>query len=429
MHELCARLECYSRVCIYITHLHWDHFHGPTIRALCKELENIEFVIPKTPEPRLYKDLREVVSSKFSITEVPHNGIFQINNSFHFRVFLSGIFVTDSAVLVTTGKCQVLNLNDSKPQKRLSRFISRYITTDRLVSLRSHSSANARACRRTRDGRLTEKPQDDRESYSRQFIETVREFETYAAIPYASNMCYLHDETYEYNESSNTADLVKEYAESIGYKQVRLVLPKESMDLLTFKILMNDHSRSQLFENRQNVLREYKKRKLETLIADQENSMSVFAKSHLINSYFNNVFRSIPWPVLQFIRYRVSFSPENRFVSAKSFTVDMPNKRILWDQKAFDKSRIHIIVPGSVLNSILRMRNFDSLGISKRLYICADSYWRYRIFLVLLIYCDIGIFPINKRILKRLADSWIQRKAELVDNLELFVRKALIKGS
>ena len=50
---------------IYITHLHWDHFHGPTIRKILKRCKNPNFIIPKTPELRLINDLKGVIGKKY----------------------------------------------------------------------------------------------------------------------------------------------------------------------------------------------------------------------------------------------------------------------------------------------------------------------------------------------------------------------------
>lgn len=425
--ELCERLETYRCIYIYITHLHWDHFHGPTIRALCKRLKNIHFVIPRVPEPRLFRDLRDVIGSQIQISEIGHGDSFSINSEFSVRIFLSGVFVTDSAALVTIGKCQVLNLNDSKPQKRLCKLISRYITTDKLITLRSHSSANARSCRRTRQGDAPEVPQDNTDNYSKQFVEAARVFNSHVAIPYASNMCYLHEDTFGYNALSNTADLVEEYADKTGYEKVQLVLPKESINLQTFEVTLNRASRSQLFEERDQALSHYRRVKLKTLLSEQRASLNVFATKNLVHAYFNHLFRSIPWFLAFLMRYRVSYSPDFEFISERSFTVDISKRKVLWDRKSYQSSKVNIVVPGHVLASIMRVKNFDSLGISKRLYICADSYWYYRIFLALLVYSDIGIFPLTRNSFKRLVSSWLNRMPELGDNLELFFRKLAIR--
>ena len=42
---------------IYITHLHWDHFHGPTLRKLGTDKT---IIIPKTPELKLLNDIKSI---------------------------------------------------------------------------------------------------------------------------------------------------------------------------------------------------------------------------------------------------------------------------------------------------------------------------------------------------------------------------------
>ena len=56
---------------IYITHLHWDHFHGPTIRKIRKRCRNCNFIIPKTPELRLKNDLNSLLGKK-NLYEIGH---------------------------------------------------------------------------------------------------------------------------------------------------------------------------------------------------------------------------------------------------------------------------------------------------------------------------------------------------------------------
>ena len=40
---------------IYITHLHWDHFHGPPLRKLHKKIPNLKFHISRK-EPKIIQN-------------------------------------------------------------------------------------------------------------------------------------------------------------------------------------------------------------------------------------------------------------------------------------------------------------------------------------------------------------------------------------
>ena len=55
--EIIKSLSKCNQIYIYITHLHWDHFHGPTLRKIYKELPNSKFLISRVPEKRLKNDL------------------------------------------------------------------------------------------------------------------------------------------------------------------------------------------------------------------------------------------------------------------------------------------------------------------------------------------------------------------------------------
>ena len=58
---------------IYLTHMHWDHFHGPTLRRLGLDRH---MLIPRTPDRRIYEDLKAMGCTR--ITELVHGKPYQI---------------------------------------------------------------------------------------------------------------------------------------------------------------------------------------------------------------------------------------------------------------------------------------------------------------------------------------------------------------
>ena len=419
---LCKRLIRYKVVYVYITHLHWDHFHAPTIRRLVNSLPNLHFLIPKVPEIRLANDLRDVLPRNVHYQEIPQNSIFYVSENFYFKIFLSGFFVTDSAVLVNIGNVQVLNLNDSKPLNILSKSIKSSINKDLLITLRSHSSANARVCRRLRNGDMPIQSQDSLNEYSRQFIETAKFFRTNIAIPFASNMCYLHKDTFQYNKHSNTADVVSSFALEHDITFVKLVLPRENLDLDTLIVNMDKQSREQLFADRDTQLLDYRLRKISSLECTDRMSVSPIMFSRLVTHYFAKFFSTLPCWYSLLLSSGVAFSPSHEFVEGFSFTVIPFSNLVSWSQVDFSSSKSCIVVPLEVLVSILKTRNFDSLGISKRVLICADHYGYYRLFLAALVYTDLGVFPLTLRTIYRLFSSWIWRAPEILDLISLALK-------
>ena len=72
---------------IYLTHMHWDHFHGPTLRRLGLDLH---MLIPKTPDRRIYEDLKAMGCTW--ITELVHGIPYQIGAKFQVTSYQFGHF-------------------------------------------------------------------------------------------------------------------------------------------------------------------------------------------------------------------------------------------------------------------------------------------------------------------------------------------------
>ena len=98
---------------VYITHLHWDHFHGPTLRKIQKACPNVNFIIPSTPEARLVKDLEDVIGRK-DIIQLEHCRPFEVDRNLSLLSFQSHPITADSALSIVGKEFSILNMNDSK---------------------------------------------------------------------------------------------------------------------------------------------------------------------------------------------------------------------------------------------------------------------------------------------------------------------------
>ena len=78
---------------IYLTHLHWDHFHGPTLRRLGLEHH---ILVPKTPDRRIVDDLRAMGCS--NITEIVHGKALQLGQRLRITSYQFGHFPDSGAV-------------------------------------------------------------------------------------------------------------------------------------------------------------------------------------------------------------------------------------------------------------------------------------------------------------------------------------------
>ncbi|HTN43810.1 MAG TPA: MBL fold metallo-hydrolase, partial [Nitrospiria bacterium] len=176
---------------IYLTHIHWDHFHGPSLRKFSRETP---MLIPKDRYNRMKRDLHSIGFR--NVTEIPDSSAYRLSEDFCLTPYLFGVF-TDSAVVVSSRRVTLLNANDCKiiglPLKRL---LKDHPKID--FVFRSHSSANARLSHEYLDA--PNEKLDDRERYMRSFCNFMKAAQPAYAVPFASNHCHLHKETFRFND-------------------------------------------------------------------------------------------------------------------------------------------------------------------------------------------------------------------------------------
>ena len=94
--SLIKRWSSQKLIYFYITHLHWDHFHGPTLKKIIgSSPKNYKFLIPKTPELRLKSDLESIVG-KNQIIELVHGKKYNLIDEISILSFQTGPFFADS---------------------------------------------------------------------------------------------------------------------------------------------------------------------------------------------------------------------------------------------------------------------------------------------------------------------------------------------
>ena len=79
---------------IYITHLHWDHFHGDLLKHFPKETK---ILIPATSASRFRKDLEYLGFT--NIQEVRHGSTVTLGKDFSLTSYQFGI-CADSAIVI-----------------------------------------------------------------------------------------------------------------------------------------------------------------------------------------------------------------------------------------------------------------------------------------------------------------------------------------
>src|SRR5207248_8616175 len=154
------------------------------------------------------------------ITELVHGKPYQIGPDFQITSYQFGHFPDSALVIEADGKT-ILNANDCKIMGApLNYILERHSNID--FVLRSHSSANARLCFDIvdRGGAHIDNP----EKYSAEFADFARAVRAKYAIPFASNNCYLHPETEQFNRYLNLGIDVKRYFEAHGITEPECVV-------------------------------------------------------------------------------------------------------------------------------------------------------------------------------------------------------------
>lgn len=188
---------------IYLTHVHWDHFQGPSLRRFAT---TTPVYVPRGHYSRMKRDLAQV--GFHDVRELRHGESATVGpiklTSWQFFPFL------DSAVVVEADGTTLFDANDAKFMGGpLRQILDRHPSID--FVFRSHSSANGRLCFDVVDDPTT--PVDDNESYLRSFAAFVQATGARWAIPFASNHCLLHDEVFHLNDGVQTPDKVAAWFE------------------------------------------------------------------------------------------------------------------------------------------------------------------------------------------------------------------------
>lgn len=423
----------------YITHLHWDHFHGPTLKKIIDNCSNnYKFLIPKTPEKRLFLDLESIVG-KDNIMELTHAKKYNIVDDLSILSFQSGPFFADSIFSIFSKDFSLLNINDAKIFKLSLSHLLSLIPKPNYV-LRSHSSANDRCCLREQDGKLKNYSFDKKRiDYSREFFDACYSTNTDYAIPFASNMACLHRETYQYNKILNFSDYVFEDFKKLSsqYKnmQCKLLLPTEKLNLVNGKQVVNNKLRDILLATDRNLyLKNYQNSMEDTLSKQYSIEEKTKFNYKLLDNYFSKIINSTPFFIKKYLGKHIFirvFSKNNINI----FNIDFLKNNIEEiNFLPYKRNNVIVNVNAYVINDVCRKSHWNSLGVSKRLEVwIAPNNNRYLCFNFL---CNIieskGFLPIKNIIRPRFVLIWLKRYREILDifnfiiQVKIFNKKPII---
>lgn len=400
---------------IYLTHLHWDHYHGPSLRKYYKNDPTI--IIPLSSTLRMKKDLDKFFFFK-KIIEIPHSKSLHLSKNFKVTSYQWNPLIIDSCLAIEADNKTILNINDCKIfGLSLQHLKWRHPKID--FVLRSHTSAsplpycienfNIEKCDR--------KPID----YAREFTAFCNSTEAKYAIPFASSHYFLRKDTKKYNQFYSNPDYVasihKEY--SIKKNQECIVMPSGCSWSSDTGFSLIDHNYEDINDHIKNgiKLHDYQLQNQE----DKENMARLNKKAFI--KYFESFLKTIYWPLkLKFnFGYLINEKVSNKLYlclvkgNKKKLRIIEINKKE--DLMQFDLSFI-IQCPALIFNDCNLKKLHNTFTPSKILEIKLIDKNAYKnlskLFSMLDLYENDGL-PISKFFTKRQLLNRLLRWRELID--------------
>jgi UDP-MurNAc hydroxylase len=392
---------------IYLTHLHWDHFQSVSLKRFDPDTP---VLIPYDRYERFTRDLRKI--GMRNVRELKHGERVELAPDFAIRSFHFAPFVTDSAIAMEAEGVTLLNANDAKfAGAPLDQILRLYPRID--FCLRSHSSANPRACYHLLDSE--EQEPDDNEHYLRAFALFMARVKPRFAIPFASNSCLLHDDVYRFNHLTQTPHAVAEYfgrfAEERGLDtKLQVMIPGDKWDSEQ-GFMLQDHD---WFENREAKLADYRERVTPALERQAQFEARVQVSPKLVQDYFADLARDVPASLTRKLKDREVLLVSRSEKGTAGFAVDLAGGGRVREIPAaeFDRFAMRIEFPAVILRQALAMNMFEHAGISKRVhyYATREAMPALRRFDTILKMAEAELFPLrrhlNRRTIRALLPRW-----------------------
>jgi UDP-MurNAc hydroxylase len=392
---------------IYLTHIHWDHFHGPSLRKFDR---STPVLVPKGHMGRLRRDLRTVGFQ--NVIELRHGEAFDLTPNF--RIYSYQFFpMPDSGLVVECDGVTLFNANDSKFMGRpLAQIVRRHPRFD--FVFRSHSSANSRLCFEIIDS--PEQLVDDPSSYIRSFAAFAQKTHARYAVPFASNHCYLHRETFPLNRTIQTPFAIKEYFEEqhIESPEVAVMVSGESWSSNDgFHLAPNS---KRFFEERERFLGEYLDQQRGTLEAYYEREARTTVTLKEMERYFSGFFSALPFAVRRFyrghpLRYHLN-AGEQTFL----YEVDIANRKVTAVEPGTELQPMpEIHMSALIMKHAMAAKFCAQISIGKRVrYRVTSQNKRYVLLLEFLMNLyEMELLPVRRWFHYRFFETWVLRWREV----------------
>lgn len=409
---------------IYLTHIHWDHFHGPSLKKFSPDTC---IIVPKGNYSRMREDLNYLGFN--NIIELKHGEKMDLDVDFSITSYQVWMFV-DSALLIQCNGARLLNLNDSKHMgPTLKQITKKHHPID--FVFRSHSSANERLSYTVVDD--PDAVVDDITTYIQDFTNTVRATGAKFAVPFASNHCHLHKDSIHFNKHVQHPKLVKQYFEdhNIQYPQLKIMVSGDSWNSDTGFQLTD----KKWFDNREHYLDIYLDENRSTLDAFYEEEDRAEVKPEMVQDYFKKLARALPFFVRYYFRKRkFTYVLKRADKPAYIFNVNLNNGKVesldLKTELNHKDYPIQIHTTAYIFLRSIEFRIFSHMCIGKRVFYKvtkAEKKYMESLNLIFNFY-EYDMIPLYRNFGFRSIQSWTMRWRELL-LYAFFVRDLLVHKS
>ena len=406
---------------VYLTHLHWDHFHGVSLQKLFPPSTKI--LVPLVPTRRMVKDLEWL--GFHDVTEVPHGGRVQLGEDFTLHSYQFGPAV-DSAMVLEVGGSTLFNSNDCKlfglPLKQITDRHRRFDFV-----FRSHSSASPipYCIEGYRESFPHLRSQDD---YVEEFSRFALSIGARYAIPFASNHCFLHRETVHFNDTAVLPTDVEAHHRALAARSgidsrcVVMAPGSRWSDASGFDLVPFDYAQ------RAERLAELAARHAETLERQYATEEETRFDAAAFRAYFERFVAAVPGLLRSRFSSPVVFRTADKD-GVHHGRIDLRARRVDFvDGPA--EGDIVVETPALVLNDCTRNTMFSVWAASKRLRIRLPTpahLDRLVGFLLLLDLLELDTLPLRRNFAPRSLGVRLRRWREVVEAASLFFKHKVLR--
>ena len=353
-----------------------------------------------------------------NIVSMPYGKTLELEGGFRLTSYQGG-WMDDSALIVQCEGTTLLNLNDCRLEDRVLDWVVRRHGSIDFV-FRSHSPAQAYpSCYTSPSASDLEYRRPD--DYVFDFVNTSRRCRARYAVPFASNVCFLHPETIAHNAGVvDPNEVARRYAElrELGDGEAMVMLPGATWDSREgFRLVPTD-----IFARRDEEVRRLAEKHKAALAGQDEYERGKALEYSTFEKYMTRFLESLPW-LLRFV-YRPRLAYYARGARAEWWILDFGARKVSRrESKPEDVASITKVTPG-LLQDALEKSIVNFIDISKRLEVelkpgKAIHHFVYRELMTLY---EQGYFPLWKNLNRRFLGVWFRRHREVLSYLHKALR-------